>query len=280
MRLFNFSKMHGLENDFVIFNNLKNEIFLTKKIINKLSNRNIGIGFDQLILVENSYEDNVDFFYKIFNADGNEIFQCINGARCFGRFVFLKNIVDKKNICIRTKNKKMFLENIDKDFISIKLPKPDFDPINIPFLKEYSKHGYNVRFESKNIKFFIVFLGNPHCVIFLNNVFNIKINKIGYFLENHFLFPKGVNVNFVEIVSNNEINVRTYERGVGETRSCGSGVSASAVVGINNGFINNEVFVNVLGGKMHVYWGGKDSCIILKGDVKHVFDGVINLQNF
>ncbi|WP_343154772.1 diaminopimelate epimerase [Buchnera aphidicola (Pseudoregma panicola)] len=278
--LINFSKMHGLGNDFAIFNNINNKIIFTKSIVRKLSNRNIGIGFDQLILVEESLNQKIDFFYKIFNSDGTEVFQCVNGVRCFGRFIYLKNISKKKDIFVMTKNQTIFLKNINKNIVSVKLSQPIFDPCKIPFLKEYSKNGYHVLINSKKIKYFIVSLGNPHCVIFVDNISLAEVDMIGSFLEKYFLFPMGVNVNFVEIVSRKEINVRTYERGVGETKSCGSGACASVVIGVKNNFLNKNVLVNLNGGNLNIFYEKKLKNILLSGNTAHVYDGKININNF
>ncbi|WP_343184028.1 diaminopimelate epimerase [Buchnera aphidicola (Ceratovacuna keduensis)] len=278
--LMNFSKMHGLGNDFVLFNNINNKFIFTSSIVKKLSDRNFGIGFDQLILVEKSFNKKIDFFYKIFNSDGTEVFQCVNGVRCFGRFINLKNISKKKNIYVMTKNQIFFLKNINKDIVSVKLSEPIFDSYKIPFLKKYSENGHYILINSKKIKYFTVSLGNPHCVIFVDNILLAKVDVIGSFLEKHFLFPLGVNVNFVEIVSKKEINVRTYERGVGETKSCGSGACASVIIGIKNNFLNKNVLVNLNGGKLNIFCEKKFKNILLSGNTTHVYDGKININNF
>ncbi|BGI51619.1 MAG: diaminopimelate epimerase [Buchnera aphidicola (Ceratovacuna japonica)] len=278
--LINFSKMHGLGNDFAIFNNLNNKIVFTSVLVKRLSDRNTGIGFDQLILLEESFDKKVDFIYRIFNYDGTEVFQCVNGVRCFGRFINLKNISKKKNICVKTNDQKIYLSNIDKDCVSVKLSKPIFNPTKIPFLKKYSKDGYYTLINSKKIKYFVVSLGNPHCVIFVENIFLAEVNYIGSFLEKYYLFPMGVNVNFVEIVSKKEINVRTYERGVGETKSCGSGACASVIIGIKNNFLNKNVLVNLSGGKLNIFCEKNFKNIFLSGNTFHIYDGKININNF
>ncbi|WP_343189937.1 diaminopimelate epimerase [Buchnera aphidicola] len=280
MKLINFSKMHGLGNDFAIFNNLHNKLNFNSVIVKNLSNRNTGIGFDQLILVEKSFNKKIDFIYRIFNFDGTEVSQCINGARCFGRFINIKKISKKNNICIVTKNQKIYLKDINKKYISVNISNPSFDPNDIPFLDKYSKNGYIISKNLKKIKFFLISLGNPHCVIFVDNIFLENINLIGSFLEKHVLFPMGVNVNFVEIVSRKKIIVRTYERGVGETQACGSGACASVAIGVKNGVLDSNVKVNLLGGKLYISCKKNFKDIFVCGSAIHVYDGFIDLEKF
>ncbi|WP_343189078.1 diaminopimelate epimerase [Buchnera aphidicola (Chaitoregma tattakana)] len=280
MQLTNFSKMHGLGNDFIIFNNLDNNIFFTETLVRNLSNRNTGIGCDQLIIVEKSVINKVDFFCRIFNSNGSEVFQCINGVRCFGKFINIKKISTKKNLYVMTKNQKIYLNDIDTDCISVKLSNPIFDPNKIPFLRKYSKYGYYAHIGNIKIQYFIVSLGNPHCVIFVDRIHYANVKTIGTFFEKNSLFPCGVNVNFVEIISRNEIYVRTYERGVGETKACGSGACASVVIGVKNSILNENVLVNLLGGKLNIFCKKNLKRVILSGSAIHVFDGVINLKSF
>ncbi|XBC40751.1 MAG: diaminopimelate epimerase [Buchnera aphidicola (Nurudea yanoniella)] len=268
-----FSKMHGLENDFIILDNTKNDIFLKPEIIRYLSNRYTGIGFDQLLLIERSKMKNIDFHYRIFNANGLEVFQCGNGARCLAVFLSLNNYTKKKVIYVSTKNRIIVLNLLQDGNICVDMGVPNFNPKYIPYLNTISKEYYSIFILKKLIKYSVVSMGNPHCVIITNNVKQYPVKKIGSILSTHKLFPNGVNVIFMEIISEKYIVLRVYERGVGETRSCGSGACAAVAIGIKNNMLSNKVTVELLGGKLTINWNGNLNKLYMIGSATHVYNG-------
>ncbi|WP_211080536.1 diaminopimelate epimerase [Enterobacteriaceae endosymbiont of Plateumaris consimilis] len=270
-----FTKMHALSNDFIIINNIKQHYRLNKNIIKKLSNRYTSIGFDQLLMVESSKNKNIDFHYRIFNADGNEVNQCGNGARCFAKYVKYKKLIFKNNICVSTNNSIIYLKILDNNEICVNMGTPLFNPESIPFLGILSNNSYSLFYNNKQIIFDIVSLGNPHCIIQVNNLSNIHIDLIGSFIQNHKLFPNKVNVGFMELVNSNNIKLRVFERGVGETNSCGTGACAAVAIGIKKNFLSNKVKVNLIGGSLIIKW--KNNNIFMKGDAHYIYDGIIKL---
>ncbi|QJC29308.1 diaminopimelate epimerase [Enterobacteriaceae endosymbiont of Plateumaris rustica] len=272
-----FTKMHTLSNDFVVINNIKQYYHLEKNIIKKLSNRYTSIGFDQLLMIESSKNKNIDFHYRIFNADGNEVNQCGNGARCFAKYVRFKKLTLKNNICVSTNTNIIYLKILENNKICVNMGVPLFDPESIPFLGKKSKNKYSLLFNNEQIFFDIVSLGNPHCIIQVNNLSNISINLIGSFIQNHKLFPNKVNVGFMELINSHNIKLRVFERGVGETNACGTGACAAVAVGIKKYFLSNKVKVNLLGGYLNIKWKGNNNNMFMKGDAHYVYDGEINL---
>ncbi|QTM69421.1 diaminopimelate epimerase [Buchnera aphidicola (Hormaphis cornu)] len=271
----NFSKMHSLSNDFVIINNINSTINITSKIVRRLSNRRTGIGFDQFLIIEKPIDLYCDFYYRIFNADGYEVNQCGNGARCFAYFIFLKKLTNKKNIHIATKQKYMTISNINTNKILVNIGIPVFIPKEIPCLVSGYRKIYSIIINDRRIQFSIVSVGNPHCIIQVENINNIPINTLGPIIERHALFPEKTNVGFMEIVTKNKINLRVYERGVGETKACGSGACAAVAVGINLKLLNKDVQVDLLGGSLKISWAGNKSSMYMEGPATYVYDGFI-----
>ncbi|CAL4324393.1 Diaminopimelate epimerase [Buchnera aphidicola (Drepanosiphum platanoidis)] len=271
-----FSKMQSLGNDFVILENLTQNFCYSSSLIKSLSNRKLGIGFDQLLIVESSKNKNADFFYRIFNADGTEVSQCGNGARCFAKFLFIKGFSKNKKISIQTKNRIMSVLIQSNKLVTLNIGKPIFNLNKIPFIgkknKKYKK--YFIKLENKKYFFDVLSVGNPHCVLQVKNFKKLNIQKIGSFIESHKFFPNKTNVNFMKILNNKKIFLRIYERGVGETQSCGSGACASVVSGILNKILKRKkICVNLLGGNLEVEWKKKNDCIYVTGPVFHVYDG-------
>ncbi|QJC36493.1 diaminopimelate epimerase [Enterobacteriaceae endosymbiont of Donacia simplex] len=272
-----FTKMHALSNDFVIINNIKKNFVLKKKIIQKLSNRYLGIGFDQLLLVELSLNKNIDFHYRIFNANGNEVEQCGNGARCFALYLKIKKLTLKNKVCVSTKNRLIYLKFLNNNIISVNMGVPLFNPKEIPFITNSIKNTYKLFFQNRFIYFSIVSLGNPHCVIQVKDISNTSVSLIGSFFENHKLFPKKINVGFMQYLNINNIKIRVFERGVGETKSCGSGACAAAAIGIQKNILLNKVYVHLPGGIITVYWKGNNNNLYMEGTANYVYDGKIIL---
>ncbi|XBC38462.1 MAG: diaminopimelate epimerase [Buchnera aphidicola (Floraphis choui)] len=272
-----FSKMHGLENDFIVLNNIKGNFVITSTFIKCLSNRYTGIGFDQLLLLESPKRKDVDFHYRIFNASGDEVSQCGNGARCLALFLILKGITKKKIINISTVNRIIILYVLKNKDICVDMGVPNFNPKYVPYLSCDTKKYYSTLVLGKIINYYVVSMGNPHCVIIEKDIKNYPVREVGSILSTHKLFPEGVNVSFMEIISKKHIALRVYERGVGETRSCGSGACASVAVGIKQNMLLNEVQVDLLGGKLQINWNGNLEKLYMIGSATHIYDGCFYL---
>jgi len=271
MRL-DFTKMHGLGNDFIVINNL-NEVFNENSInIPKLANRHTGIGFDQLLIVESSERAGIDFKYRIFNSDGQEVQQCGNGARCFALYVFEKKLTSKRKLNVETLNGVIELIINDTLFITVNMGEPEFTPSKIPanFDNQHKKYSIN----GKQIG--ILSMGNPHAVILADKIENIEIDKTAKDIQNSGFFPEGVNVGFMKINSPNNISLRVYERGVGETQACGSGACAAVVFGVENDLLENKVRVSLPGGNLDINYE-KGSGVLMTGPAVLVFEGSIEV---
>jgi len=275
--MINFTKMHGLGNDFVVIDAINQHITLTSEQIRFMSNRHFGIGFDQLLLVEKPVSDNADFKYRIFNADGSEVGQCGNGARCFARFVRDKKLSGKEEICVDTNSGQLLLRFTEQDLITVNMGIPKHNPIEIPLLAEQELMLYKVAVNDENISFGAVSMGNPHAVIQVENVENAPVNSLGNILENHTIFPERANIGFMQIINKKAIKLRVYERGAAETLACGSGACAAAVIGIEQNLLDNDVCVELPGGNLQISWSGRGEPVLMTGPACHVFDGTIIL---
>ncbi|VFP88817.1 Diaminopimelate epimerase [Buchnera aphidicola (Cinara piceae)] len=271
-----FSKMHGLGNDFIIIDSLKYNFFFSSKLIQKWSNRFSGIGFDQLLVIEKSISKKAHFHYRIFNSNGIEVEQCGNGARCIAYYLFIKKKISKKKICVSTKNRYLFLEHVIKNIFKVDMGEPLFLPNKIPFLQENVQYYYNIFVDKKKYSISVVSLGNPHCVLQVEDINSFPVDKIGLKLSKHISFPEGVNVGFMQIISKKKILLRVYERHVGETQACGSGACAAVAVGIRNKILFNYVTVKLLQGKLKIFWDGiLGHTLYMSGEASHVYDGFI-----
>jgi len=275
--LVNFSKMHGLGNDFLVLDNVTQNVFLSPEQIAKFAHRNFGVGFDQLLVVEPPYDPDLDFHYRIFNADGTEVGQCGNGARCFAKFVRMKGLCNKHKIKVSTSTGKMNL-HIERDGnISVSMPVPQFEPSQIPFTAQKTEGTYILRSESETVLCGVVSMGNPHCVVTVDSVATANVESLGKELSLHERFPEDANVGFMEIVSPNYIKLRVYERGAAETLACGSGACAAVVIGYMQKKLGKQVTVEVPGGKLRIYWQGPGHPVKMSGPATHVFDGQISI---
>ncbi|MAG75947.1 MAG: diaminopimelate epimerase [Thalassotalea sp.] len=274
--LLNFSKMHGLGNDFMVVDNVTQNVYLPNDQIKKLANRNFGVGFDQLLVVEPPYDPDLDFHYRIFNADGSEVAQCGNGARCFARFVRSKGLTNRNKIRVSTHSGKMTLYVERDGNISVNMPVPQFEPNQIPFKAQKVEGTYIIR-ASETVLCGVVSMGNPHCVVTVDNVDEAPLETLGKELEQHERFPKGVNVGFMEIVSSDYVKLRVFERGVGETLACGSGACAAVVIGQTQKKLGKQVTVELPGGKLRIFWKGPGHPVKMSGPASHVFDGQMHI---
>ncbi len=275
--LVNFSKMHGLGNDFLVLDNVTQNVFLSPEQITKFANRNFGVGFDQLLVVEPPYDPDLDFHYRIYNADGSEVGQCGNGARCFAKFVRMKGLCNKHKIKVSTSTGKMNL-HIERDGnISVTMPVPQFEPSKIPFNAQKTEGTYILRSESETVLCGVVSMGNPHCVVTVDSVVEADVESLGQELSTHERFPQDANVGFMEIVAPNYIKLRVYERGAAETLACGSGACAAVVIGYMQKKLAKQVTVELPGGKLRIFWQGPGHPVKMSGPATHVFDGQISI---
>lgn len=273
--LVSFSKMHGLGNDFVMIDNVTQNVFFSKEKIMMLADRNFGIGFDQLLLVEPPYDPEQDFHYRIFNADGSEVSQCGNGARCFARFVKHKGLINRNKVSVSTKSGRMILY-LEKDgLVTVNMGKPVFEPEQVPFVANKLENTYIIRAKEQTFFCGVVSMGNPHCVVEVEDISSIDIETIGPLLGSHDRFPEGVNVGFMQIINKQEIKLRVYERGTGETLACGSGACAAVAIGQVQGKLGQDVKVNLPGGALKIRWQGKDAVLKMTGPAEHIYEGQI-----
>ncbi|CAI1085684.1 MAG: diaminopimelate epimerase [Serratia proteamaculans] len=272
-----FSKMHGLGNDFMVVDAVTQNVYFSPELIRRLADRHLGVGFDQLLVVEPPYDPELDFHYRIFNADGSEVAQCGNGARCFARFVRLKGLTNKRDIRVSTQTGRMVLSVTDDDLVCVNMGEPNFDPQTVPFRATKEEKTYIMRAAENTVLCGVVSMGNPHCVLQVDEVKTAKVELLGPVLEGHERFPERANIGFMQIVSRDHIKLRVYERGAGETQACGSGACAAVAVGIQQELLSEEVHVELPGGSLHIRWKGPGSPLFMTGPATHVYDGFIHL---
>lgn len=272
-----FSKMHGLGNDFMVVDGVTQNVYLTEEMIRTLSDRYRGVGFDQLLLVEPPYDPELDFHYRIFNADGSEVSQCGNGARCFARFVTLKGLTNKRDIYVSTVKGKMVLSLQDDDKVRVNMGEPIWEPAQIPFTANKFEKNYILRTDLQTVLCGVVSMGNPHCVLQVDDVKTAPVNELGPLLESHERFPERANISFMQVVNRSHVKLRVYERGAGETLACGSGACGTVAVGIMQGLLDNKVQVDLPGGSLIIEWRGVGHPLYMTGDATHIYDGFIKL---
>lgn len=273
----NFTKMHGLGNDFMVVDGVTQNVFFSPEQIKKLANRNFGIGFDQLLLVEPPYDPDLDFHYRIFNADGSEVSQCGNGARCFARFVQLKGLSNKNAIKVSTKSGNMVLYLENNDQVTVNMGRPILEPKKVPFTAQQQEKTYLLRSNDDTVMCGVVSMGNPHCVVVVDDVDTANVEDLGARLEAHERFPEKANIGFMQILSRDHVKLRVYERGAGETLACGSGACAAVVVGRIQDLLNSKVQVDLPGGSLQIRWHDENSPVKMTGPAEYVFDGQLHL---
>lgn len=271
-----FTKMHGLGNDFVVIDAINQSIFLEQSTIRQLADRHFGIGFDQLLIVESPQEGG-DFRYRIFNADGGEVEQCGNGARCFARFVYDRNLTHKKTIRVETARGIITPTIEDNGDVTVNMGIPQFEPANIPFKAPQRELVYPLPIGDKTIDICAVSMGNPHAVQIVPDVVQAPVATDGPLIESHPLFPNRVNAGFMQIIDRGHIRLRVFERGSGETLACGTGACAAVVCGIMRGRLNSSVQVSTHGGNLQIRWEGEGQPVWMTGPAVTVFEGKITL---
>ena len=273
----NFTKMHGLGNDFVVFDAITQPVLLSSAQVRHIADRHFGIGCDQLLLVETAQQPGVDFRYRIFNADGGEVQQCGNGARCFARFVRDKGLCDKEHIVVETASGVITL-NIEADGqVRVDMGVPDFEPAALPFAVAQRAAQYEITLEGERLSAGAVSMGNPHLVMQVADTDSAPVERLGPLLEAHSLFPERVNVGFMQLLDRSHIRLRVYERGSGETLACGTGACAAVALGRSWGLLDDEVTVTLRGGDLTIRWAGEGEPLWMIGPAVTVFEGTIEL---
>ncbi|GJM11782.1 MAG: diaminopimelate epimerase [Pseudohongiella sp.] len=276
-----FTKMHGLGNDFVVLNNLANEYQLTKEQIALLGHRHFGVGFDQLLLVEAAAEVGIDFSYRIFNVDGQEVEHCGNGARCFAKYVIDNGLFVGDTLVVKTVNRVLTLKINDSGAITVDMEAPVLDAAQIPFVADGDSilHSRRLTVLSKEIdvEFCTLSMGNPHAVIRVEDLSKTAVTEIGEALGSHPDFPEGCNVGFMQLLDRNTIELRVFERGAGETLACGTGACAAVVAGCLQGLLDDTVRVKLHGGELSITWLGIDTPVLMTGPATTVFEGKIQI---
>ena len=272
-----FTKMHGLGNDFVVIDATTNPVALTTDQIRFIADRHMGIGCDQLLMVEPAKTPDTEFYYRIFNADGSEVEQCGNGARCFARFVTEKGLSQNRELDVGTAKGKITLYLEDNDQVRVNMGAPVFEPARIPIAASQEQDSYSLEVDGNPINFSALSMGNPHAVIRVDNVETAPVNLLGPVLESHDFFPARVNVGFMAVKDRRSIDLRVFERGTGETLACGTGACAAVVSGIKAGWLEQEVVVSLPGGHLTVSWSGSDNPVWMTRPASFVFEGNIQL---
>lgn len=281
--LIKFTKMHGLGNDFMVVDMISQHAHLRPEQVKKLSDRHFGIGFDQLLIVEPPGRPDVDFRYRIFNADGGEVEQCGNGARCFARYVIDNKLTSKSRIRVETSNGIIELEATPDGRVVVDMGAPILTPESIPFVADSVAAEYELMVpsldsaEEERVIVSAVSMGNPHCVLLTDDIKTAPVETLGPLLESHERFPNRVNVGFMEIIHRRFVHLRVYERGVGETMACGTGACAAVVAGQLRGLLDASVEVKLPGGNLQIEWLGEGHSVMMKGPATKVFEGQVRV---
>ena len=270
-----FTKMHGLGNDFVVIDGVNQPVDLDASQISRLADRHFGIGFDQLLLVEAPVSEDSDFRYRIFNADGSEVAQCGNGARCFARFVYEQGLCDKTQIRVDTDSGRLVLTREANGSITVDMGIPRHRPDQIPLASPVEQLAYHVDVQGRQWEFGAVSMGNPHAVLRVDSVEAAPVCEVGAYLERHELFPARANIGFMAVENAHRVQLRVFERGSGETLACGSGACAAVVIGIERGWLTSPVEVELPGGTLQISWSGRGAPVIMTGPATTVFEGSV-----
>lgn len=275
--LLRFTKMHGLGNDFVVIDAVTQGITITPDLARKLGDRRFGVGCDQILVVEPPNQPNVDFCYRIFNQDGSEVEQCGNGARCFAKFVRDRRLTGKNTIRVATASGIIEL-SVQRDHqIRVNMGVPILEPSNIPFTASEQNTCYPIDVDDKTLSVSAVSMGNPHAVLQVDNIDTAPVSTSGPAIESHLRFPQRVNAGFMQVLNRNEINLRVYERGAGETLACGTGACAAVVAGQLQDLLDSQVKVNLPGGSLVIEWAGDGQPVMMTGPATTVFHGRIKI---
>jgi diaminopimelate epimerase len=282
-----FTKMHGLGNDFIVVDCVSQPRSLSSEQIALYADRQLGIGFDQLLQTEPATRPDADFRYRIFNRDGSEVEHCGNGARCFAKYVHEKGLTKKNPINVETVNRLLSLKLSDTGEVTVNMGEPNFAPASLPFASDqvasegFGRYSCEIVTSSKpqRIEFSALSLGNPHAVIVVSDLDAVDVAGLGQALGAHRSFPKGVNVGFMQIIEDQRIRLRVFERGSGETLACGTGACAAVVSGCRQGLLSSPVEVQVRGGRLSIEWQGDGTPVLMTGPATTVYEGTLELPD-
>jgi diaminopimelate epimerase len=276
-----FTKMHGLGNDFVVIDAVNQDVQLGPEQVRLIADRHFGIGCDQLLLVERPTVAAAEFRYRIFNADGGEVQQCGNGARCFARFVHDRGMTASTTIPVETAGGMIYLELEDDGQVTVDMGVPSFDPASLPFeagnVAEEEPEYHQLLVNGEKYAIGAVSVGNPHAVLLVESVDQAPVATLGAAIESHERFPERVNVGFMEILDRAHIRLRVFERGAGETLACGTGACAAVAVGVHNSLLDHTVQVALKGGNLTIRWQGNGHTLFMTGPAQTVYEGKITL---
>ncbi|WP_068857557.1 diaminopimelate epimerase [Perlucidibaca aquatica] len=278
MRL-EFTKMHGLGNDFLMLDLVTQRVRLDEALIRRLSDRHFGVGFDQLLVVEPPHQPDVDFRYRIFNADGSEVSQCGNGARCFARFVRDRRLTRKDTLRVETASGIITLQIDSQGWVTVDMGPPRLEPSAIPFVADNAALDYRIEVDGELYQIAAVSMGNPHAVLRVDDVDSAPVATLGPRLESHPRFPERVNVGFMQVINRQEIKLRVYERGTGETLACGTGACAAAVAAMRWGLVDRDIKVHLPGGPLRIRWSHDNASVLMTGPTARVFDGTLRVND-
>ncbi len=278
---FQFTKMHGIGNDFVVIDAINQAIELSPEQVRFIADRHFGVGCDQLLLVERPLLEGAEFRYRIYNADGGEVQQCGNGARCFARFVHDQGMTSNTDIPVETAAGMIYLKLEDDGLVTVDMGVPSFDPESLPFeadnLNDDETEYHQLMVNGEKYAIGAVSVGNPHAVLLVDAVAEAPVEILGAAIESHERFPERVNVGFMEIMDRSHIRLRVFERGAGETLACGTGACAAVAVGIHNSLLDNTVQVELNGGHLTIRWQGNDNTLLMTGPAQTVYQGKMTL---
>ena len=273
-----FTKMHGAGNDFVVIDGISQAVNLSPEQIRHLADRHFGVGCDQLLLVEKPTHPNADFRYRIFNADGGEVEQCGNGARCFVRFVVDHGLTAKHDITVETRSG-LIRPRLEGDGrVTVNMGAPRFEPADISFIAPACAPTYELEVGGTVITINALSMGNPHAVQIVDDVNTAPVDTQGPLIEGHARFPNRVNAGFMQIIDRRHIKLRVYERGAGETLSCGTGACAAAVAGMMRGLLDSHVEAETRGGVLTLEWQGEGTPVMMTGPAETVFEGYLEIE--
>ncbi|MDX1755174.1 MAG: diaminopimelate epimerase [Marinobacter sp.] len=274
-----FTKMHGLGNDFMVIDAISQPFRLQPEMIRSLADRNFGVGFDQLLVVEPPGMPDVDFRYRIFNADGSEVEQCGNGARCFARFVRERRLTNKRVIRVQTAKGVIELRLGQDGLVAVDMGVPELAPAAIPFEADRPAAIYTLDVDGQLVELSAVSMGNPHGVLVVDDVDSAPVETLGPKLERHPRFPARANIGFLQVLDRGHARLRVFERGSGETLACGSGACAAVVAGQLRGLLDQKVDVELPGGHLVIQWQGEGTPVIMEGPAASVYEGQIRLPS-
>ena len=269
--------MHGLGNDFMVVDQISQKVRLRPEQVRRLADRNLGVGFDQLLIVEPPTNPDADFRYRIFNADGSEVENSGNGARCFAVFVQEKRLTNKKMLRVETAGGQLVLTLNNNGQVTVDMGVPRLAPAELPFQAAEQAISYSLALARQQLEIGAVFIGNPHAVTRVIDVINTPVSELGAEIESHSRFPRRVNAGFLQVISRTQGRLRVYERGTGEILASGTGASAAMVYGRLQGWFDSRVEMQLPGGILQLEWLGEGHSVKLTGPAQRVFEGQIYL---